>query len=88
MVVLEAMSAGLPIIATPHCAAPELIQDGAAGLVCPAGDPGALCAAMAEACANRAAWVRKGAAAREIAKAYSWEAYGRRWADLLREVAA
>ena len=86
LVLLEAMSSGLPIIATPNCAAPELVQAGAAGLVVPAGDPAALCSAMADACANRPAWAARGAAAREIAKAYSWEAYGTRWAALLREV--
>lgn len=88
MVLLEAMSGGLPIIATPNCAAPELIQDGAAGVVCPAGDSEALCSAMADACANRSAWSKRGIAAREIAKTYSWDAYGKRWAALLREVVA
>ena len=86
MVLLEAMSSGLPVIATPNCAAPDLIQNGAAGVVFPAGDPAALCSAMADACANRAAWAGRGMAAREIAKAHTWEAYGKRWATLLREV--
>ena len=86
MVLLEAMSSGLPIIATPHCAAPELIHDGEAGQVCPAGDPAALCSAMADVCSNRPAWVKRGGAAREIASLYTWEAYGSRWAALLREV--
>ena len=86
LVLLEAMSSGLPIIATPNCAAPELVRAGAAGLIVPAGDPAALCSAMADACANRPAWAGRGAAAKEIAKAYSWESYGTRWAALLREV--
>ena len=88
MVLLEAMASGLPIIATPNCAAPDLIRDGAAGVICPAGDPAALCAAMADVCANRAAWLQRGIVAREIARAYSWEAYGERWAALLRDVVA
>ena len=88
MVLLEAMSSGLPIIATPNCAAPELIHDGEAGLICPAGDPAALCAAMADACAHRSAWKNRGVAAKEIAKSYSWETYGSHWAALLREVIA
>ena len=86
MVLLEAMSSGLPIIATPNCAAPDLIRDGAAGLIFPTGDSAALCSAMADACANRSAWANRGMAAMEIAKSYSWEAYGKRWAALLREV--
>lgn len=85
MVLLEAMSSGLPLIATPNCAAPELVRDGAAGVIFPAGDPVALCAVMADACANRASWAGRGTAAREIAKSHSWEAYGTRWAALLRE---
>ena len=86
MVLLEAMASGLPILATSNCAAPDLIRDGAAGAIFPSGDPTALCAAMADVCANRAAWSQRGVAAREIARAYSWEAYGERWAALLREV--
>ena len=85
MVLLEAMSSGLPVIATPNCAAPELAQSGAAGVIFPAGDAAALCSAMTDACANRSAWASRGIAAREIAKSYSWEAYGKRWAALLRE---
>ena len=88
MVLLEAMSSGLPIIATPHCAAPELIHDGEAGVICPAGDVVALCGAMADACAHRSAWRNKGAVAKGIAKSYSWETYGTHWATLLREVIA
>ena len=88
MVLLEAMASGLPIIASPHCAAPELIENEAAGLICPAGNPATLSAAMADVCSHRQSWVQRGAAAREIAKTYSWEAYGARWAALLREVVA
>ena len=88
MVLLEAMSSSLPVIATPNCAAPELIHDGEAGLICPAGDPAALCAAMADACAHRSAWGNRGVVAKDIAKSYSWETYGARWAALLREVIA
>ena len=88
MVLLEAMSSGLPIIATPNCAAPELIHDGRAGLVFPTGDSAALCSAMADVCANHSVWAKRGVAAREIAKSYTWETYGTRWAALLREVVA
>ena len=85
MVLLEAMSSGLPVIATPNCAAPELIRDGEAGVIFSAVDAAALRTAMADAWANRAAWTQRGAAAREIAKSHSWDAYGKRWAALLRD---
>ena len=86
MVLLEAMACGLPIIATPNCAAPELLQNGSAGLIVPAGDASALGSAMADVCSDGTAWEKRGAAARDIARTYSWNAYGTRWAALLREV--
>ncbi len=85
MVLLEAMASGLPVIATANCAAPELIREGEAGVIFPAGDPAALRTAMADACADRAAWTHRGVAARDVAKSHSWDAYGKRWAGLLRE---
>ena len=42
LVILEAMSAGLPIIATPQGAIPETIVDGENGFLVPAGDPAAI----------------------------------------------
>lgn len=40
--IIEAMASGLPVIATPHCAAPSLIQDGVTGFIVPIRDPGAI----------------------------------------------
>lgn len=86
LVLLEAMASGLPIIATPNCAAPDLIGDGEAGRIFPAGDSDSLCSTMEDVCLNLPSWFRKGEAAQEIARAFSWEAYGARYADMLREV--
>jgi len=41
--VIEAMASGLPVIATPHCGAPDLIQDGITGFIVPIRDVGAIC---------------------------------------------
>jgi glycosyltransferase involved in cell wall biosynthesis len=41
-VVLEAMAAGLPVISTPVGAVPEMVLEGATGLLVPPGDPRAL----------------------------------------------
>lgn len=45
--VLEAMASGLPVIATSVGGNPELVQDGATGLLFPAGDVSALARALA-----------------------------------------
>ena len=46
--VLEAMAAGLPIVATRVDGTTEAVQDGATGLLVPPGDPSALAGALAE----------------------------------------
>jgi len=46
LVVLEAMSQGLPVIATPVGCVPDLIRDGDNGLVVPARDANALARAV------------------------------------------
>ena len=48
MVIMEAMAAGRPVIATYIAGIPELVQQGATGWLVPAGDATALAAAMAD----------------------------------------
>lgn len=48
MVIMEAMAAGRPVIATYIAGIPELVQEGTTGWLVPAGDAGALAAAMAD----------------------------------------
>jgi glycosyltransferase involved in cell wall biosynthesis len=68
-VVFEAMAAGLPLVVTDQCGNYPLIRPGESGWVVPAGDDGALAAALADAVAHRADLAVMGARARA-----DWEA--------------
>ena len=86
LVILEAMAAGLPVIATPNTAGPDLIEHEKEGLIVPAGDANALREAM-ECLLNDPERARSmGRAAHEKAKEYTWERYGERWEAMLHEL--
>lgn len=66
MVILEAMSCGIPVVST-RCGGPaEIISDRKTGLLCASKDPRALAAAMAEILENRSLSESLGRAAREV----------------------
>jgi len=44
---IEAMASGLPVITTPHCAGPDLIEDGVTGFIVPIRDVEAICEKLA-----------------------------------------
>ena len=48
MTILEAMAAGLPVVATKVGGVPDVVEDGITGLLVKAGDANALCDAMAQ----------------------------------------
>lgn len=62
---LEAMAAGLPVVATSVGGVPELVVEGETGLLVPAGDAGALAEALRRLVEDPALRGRVGAAARE-----------------------
>jgi glycosyltransferase involved in cell wall biosynthesis len=64
LVVLEAMAAGLPIIASRVSGIPEVVVDGETGWLVPAESPAALALALCELLADPAAAARRGAAGR------------------------
>jgi glycosyltransferase involved in cell wall biosynthesis len=70
---VEAMYAGLPVVATRVGGVPELIGEGAAGLLVPPGQPGPLAAALLELAGDEERRRRLGAAAARKAGEYSVE---------------
>ncbi len=71
-VFLEAMAAGLPIVATTAAAVPEVVPHGQAGTLVPPGDVPALSAALADLLARPALRAAYGAFGREYVGQYDW----------------
>jgi glycosyltransferase involved in cell wall biosynthesis len=68
--VLEAMAAGLPIVATAIGGTPDAVEDGQTGLLVPPANPAALAAAVAALLTDRARLRRLGQAGRRRAEAH------------------
>ena len=66
---IEAMSAGVPVVASPVGGIPEVVADGASGFLVAPGDKGALERALRRLLIERTLAARMGAAARETARA-------------------
>ena len=72
--VLEAMAAGLPVVASDAGGIPELVDDGRTGLLAPVGDPVALADRICQLIADPDAAARLGAAARlQVGNRYSFD---------------
>jgi glycosyltransferase involved in cell wall biosynthesis len=87
LVLTEAMSAGLPVITTPHTAGPDLIADGREGFLVPIRDADAIADRLARLHADEAMRRRMGAAGLARARAASWSGYEAAIAALLAEMA-
>lgn len=70
--VLEAMAAGVPMVATSVGGVPELIDDGVTGSIVPAKDPDAMSEAIARLASDPQLRKKMGTAARQEAERYSW----------------
>ena len=57
---LEAMSTGLPVVATLHGGIPEAVEHGRPGLLVAEKDPHSLCAALAEIVGSHDRWMQMG----------------------------
>ncbi|MBR2564504.1 MAG: glycosyltransferase family 4 protein [Paenibacillus sp.] len=84
---LEAMSCGLPVIASNVGGLNDLIQDGFNGLLVPPGEQ-ALSAALARLVQNRAERERLGIYARETALSYDLSIWRSRWSRVLESFLA
>ena len=89
IVVLEAMAAGRPVVATDLAGIPLAVEPGKTGLLVPEKDPEALAAAILEVLADPEAARRMGAAGREkVRNELSWDAIARRHDELFRRAVA
>ena len=66
--ILEAMAAGVPVVASDVGGNPEAVEDGVTGLLVPSGDPGALASGILELLRDPARAGEMGRAARERAR--------------------
>ena len=86
LVVLEAMAASLPVVATPVGGTPELVSDGETGYLVPVREPAALEEALTRLTADPELARRFGAAGRErVERNFSLEASTRRVLSLYAE---
>jgi glycosyltransferase involved in cell wall biosynthesis len=85
---LEAMAAGLPVVATPVGAGADLLRDGENALVVPSSDAPALAHAVGRYMDDDGLAARLGAGARATAGRYRLDDVCRRWTDCVEAVVA
>ena len=78
VVLVEAMAAGAPIVASDLDAFARVLEDGAAGVLVRRGDSAALARALSEVLADPGRRAALSAAGREAAAAYDWQVVARR----------
>ncbi len=77
LVILEAMSQGIPVIATPHTAGPDVITDGEDGFIVPIRSAEAISEKLELLLCDRRLLLAMSQAAQRKSAQYSWESYGR-----------
>ena len=84
--ILEAMSAGLPVVASDVGGIADAVTDGEGGLLVPPGDVDALCTALEQVIADPACRLRWGTYNRDrYEQLFTDEAFCERWCDFLIE---
>ena len=84
--IIEAMSAGLPVVTTPNCAGPDLIEDGVTGFIVPVRDTVAICETLAWIHTHPDAAVEIGERARHRVAGLTPEDYRRRFSDRIHSI--
>ena len=85
IVLLEAMAAGLPVIASRVGGVPEVVVDGETGLLVEPGDPSELASALLRLADDLGLRVRMGARGRDRSRSYAWDALVPRVIAVYRE---
>ncbi len=80
-VILEAMAQGVPAIATPHTAAPDIITQGVDGIIVPIRNPEAIAEALDWMARDRDCLATMASAAQQRARAFTWPVYAAAIAD-------
>lgn len=83
LVILEAMSQGLPVIATEHTAGPDLIEEGKSGFIVPIRSAEAIAEKLDLLCGNSGLLSEMKNAAREIALNHTWSQYRKRLSEVI-----
>ncbi len=86
MVMYEAMSAGLPLIATPNSGAPDIIKNGQEGFIVPIRDPFAICEKIHHFYYNEAERQTMSANALATAARSGWDDYSSKIGNFISEV--
>jgi glycosyltransferase involved in cell wall biosynthesis len=84
--IIEAMASGLPVITTPNCAGPDLIDDGLTGFIVPICDVDALCERLCWIHTHPDEAMEMGRRARSRVASLTQPDYRRRFADRVEEV--
>jgi glycogen(starch) synthase len=85
-ILLEAMWAGLPIVASKTGGIPDVITDGVYGMLVPPGEPRALAGAIDRVLAEPRPAQRLGQSARERTRDYDWNALADRVLNIYRDI--
>jgi len=84
--IIETMACGLPVITTPNCAGPDLIEDGVSGFIVPIRDVDAICERLRWIYSHPDEAIQMGERGRLRIASLTQQDYRRRFADRVEQV--